>query len=158
MGATIFIGDSIAVPGWMWQVTDQWRYTMFVPDHNNSLAKQFNMDVLLVSEPENFRLENHINDLSFLSGAGITVVPFRESKIKNEKGPIIEPTSEESADDLLKANGNWTKTVYIFGSKNSIKTAVSDIQLLIKKPRSVERVADEEHIQYEYNPQEEKDH
>lgn len=29
--------------GWIWNITEQWRYTLFVPDPKHPLAKQFNI-------------------------------------------------------------------------------------------------------------------
>ena len=74
-------------------INDQWRYTMFIPDPKHPLSKQFNMDVFMFQEQNNFKVENHVNDLSFLSGAGLTVVPAKNygMKISHPKYLRINP-------------------------------------------------------------------
>jgi hypothetical protein len=81
MGATLSVEDSPPVQGWIWKVTEQWRYTIFVPDLSSKdpVASSCHVDVLLIHEPEGFSIDNYISDLSFTSGAGLVVVPFKDN-------------------------------------------------------------------------------
>lgn len=125
--ARLFLNDGSAViNGWMWKIVDQPRFTMFIPEPSNPIGSQFNLDVLFVNEPSHVKIEDHLNDISFLSGiykslcmkeltnkgSGIWVCPGEDRK---KAGPTAE---DPTTTPLI---------VYMFGTRKGIKLATNEV-------------------------------
>jgi len=154
VGATISVDNHEPIAGWIWKVTEQWRYTMFVPDmsHKNPHASHYNMDVLLITEPEGLNISNHLSDLTFSSAANLVVLPFVDN------WQYVLPPDPEAPEPSTSSpiTTNYNKLIYIFGTGASIKTAVNDINMLLRRPSNWQRKTDEQHVEHEYQEREEQ--